>query len=293
MPSIHLSIACRTDRGLVRKTNEDSFIVAELTGGNLLNPVQPMGRFEVGERGALLAVSDGMGGHKAGEVASALVLESVTRSLAHAPTGTSSDVKVKDAVQDANRVVRDAAQHQGRQGMGATLTALYIQGKAAYVAEVGDSRAYLVRAGAMTQLTHDQNYVQVLLDAGMIAPSQADESPLRHVLLQAMGHEQNLKVELGRLELRNRDCFVLCSDGLTKAVSDEEIRNVVLTSTDLDAACTRLIKMANDRGGEDNVTIVMAGVGGMLPPSNVNESVEKTFQILDSFEPGRGKLARM
>jgi serine/threonine protein phosphatase PrpC len=282
--STHLSVAGRTEVGRERKHNEDSLVVADLTGGNLLDPEQPVGRFEIGERGVLLAVSDGMGGHKAGEVASALVVESLTRTLAKAPPSVAGE-QVKIAVQTANRVVRNAAMAPGNEGMGATLTALCVQGETAYVAEVGDSRAYLVRAGAITQLTHDQSYVQVLLDTGAILPEEAERSPLRNVLAQAMGHEVAVSIELGRLELRDRDCFVLCSDGLTKYVSDEEIRSRVLSSPRLEVACTRLVDLAGERGGADDTTVILAGVSGALPPCSVGEGVQGTFEILESFQP--------
>jgi serine/threonine protein phosphatase PrpC len=230
-----------------------------------------------------------MGGERAGEVASALVVESLTRSMTGA-SNVPSDALLKDAVQKAHRDVREAAHHPGREGMGATLTAVFVQGRrsgtTAYIAEVGDSRAYLVRAGAITRLTKDQSYVQLLLDAGVIGPQDAQHSPARNVILQAMGHERAIVVALGKLELRNRDCLVLCSDGLTNAVPDEEIRQILLASPSLDGACSRLVDLANERGGEDNVTVVVGGVGGDLAPSSATESVNETFEVLESFKPG-------
>jgi PPM family protein phosphatase len=294
MPSVHLSVAGRTDVGRARKNNEDSFVVADLTRGNLLQGDAQVARFDVGERGVLLAVSDGMGGEAAGEVASALVVQSLTGAMA-APSNAPSDALLKDAVQKAHRDVWEAAHHSGREGMGATLTAVFVQGQpsntTAYIAEVGDSRAYLVRAGAITRLTKDQSYVQVLLDAGVIGPQDAEHSPVRNVILQAMGHDHAIAVALGKLELRNRDCLILCSDGLTNAVPDEEIREILLASPSLDAACSRLVDLANERGGEDNVTVVVVGVGGDLAPSSSTENVNETFKILESFEPSTSPLA--
>ncbi len=284
--NVHLSVSGRTDIGHVRAKNEDAFVVADLTGGSLLEGQPLVARFDVGERGVLLAVSDGMGGHHAGEVASALVIESLSRSMATAALGVPRDVMMENAVQKAHRAVWQAANVDGREGMGATLTAVFIHGSVAYVAEVGDSRAYLVRGGEITQLTHDQSLLQQLLDAGVIAAEDAGKSPLRNVLTQAMGHQKDIKVALGKLELRHRDCLVLCSDGLYGAVSDDEIRSTVLTAKSLDAACARLVELANERGGRDNITVVVGGVGGTgLPPCSATERVEETFVVLDSFAP--------
>ncbi len=142
---IHLTVYGQTDTGLVRPSNEDAFVVADLTGDSLLQERQ-IAQFEVGQRGVLLAVSDGMGGHAAGEVASALVVESLRRSMAKR-TGEAQDKLLEKAVLQANREVWQAAHYPGRANMGATLTALFIHSAAAYIAEVGDSRAYLVRNG--------------------------------------------------------------------------------------------------------------------------------------------------
>jgi serine/threonine protein phosphatase PrpC len=288
MQPIHLSVAGRTEVGLRRSKNEDAFVVADLTQGDLLEPKEPIKRFEVRERGVLLAVSDGMGGHKAGEIASALVVRSLTDTLEHASKTIPGDALLKDAVERAHREVRDASKDEARRGMGATLTALLVQGETATIAEIGDSRAYLVRAGAIVQLTHDQSYGQLLIDAGAIGPDDAEKSPMRNVLLQAMGHDATIQVALGKLALRKRDCFVLCSDGLTKCVSEEEIRDGVLSSPGPDAACTKLVDLVKERGGADDVTVVVAGVGGVLPASSAAEGVESTFEILESFEPKVG-----
>jgi serine/threonine protein phosphatase PrpC len=224
--SFHVSVAGHTDVGRVREKNEDAFTVADLTGGTLLDGT-PHARFDVGERGVLLAVSDGMGGAQAGEVASALVLETLTRALAKAPPETPRDKLMTDAIQRAHQAVLQMAQSESKK-MGATLTAVFVHAGQAFIAEVGDSRAYLVRAGQITQLTRDQRLVQQLVDSGALSAEEAGESPMRNVILQAMGHQTEVKVALAKLELRNRDCLVLCSDGLTLHVSDEEIRDAVL-----------------------------------------------------------------
>ena len=121
--------------------------------------------------------------------------------------------------------------------MGATLTAVFIHGSTAYIAEVGDSRAYLVRNGHIEQVTRDQSYVQLMIDSGTMSPEEAKNSQLSNVILQAMGLSESVQVALGRLDLRQRDCFVLCSDGLSGLVSADEIRDVVLTAGRPDVVC--------------------------------------------------------
>jgi PPM family protein phosphatase len=278
----HVSVAAQTDVGKVREKNEDAYVVADLTGGTLLDG-EPHARFDVGERGVLIAVSDGMGGADSGEVASALVVETLTRAFRKAAPGTQQDALMNDAVQRAHRAVWDEAKEKGRK-MGATLTAVFIHAGQAYIAEVGDSRAYLVRRAKITQLTKDQSMVQVLLDTGVIGKADAEHSPLKNVILQAMGNQQNIKTALAKLELRNRDCLVLCSDGLTNHVSDDEIRDHVMTLRPNQAA-KKLVDLANERGGKDNITVVVAGVGGELDPARSTEKVADTLEVLTTFEP--------
>jgi serine/threonine protein phosphatase PrpC len=241
------------------------------------------GRLEIGARGALVAVSDGMGGAQAGDVASALVIASLARALASEPPRETSLAQITDAVQDAHHAVWTEGSSRGIQ-MGATLTALYVRGLAAYVAEVGDSRAYLLRAGRITQLTKDQSYVQVLVDSGAVDPDRAQSLPFGNIMLQAMGHQPNVVVALGRLELRHRDCVLLCSDGLSNELSDSDIREVFFASPDIVSAADNLVDLANERGGRDNATVVLAGLGGDLPAPSVREPVENTYQIIESFE---------
>lgn len=282
---LRLTVAARTDIGQVRRVNEDAFLVAD-AAGLALDPSPGVRRFEVGPRGALLAVSDGMGGHKAGEVASALTLASLHRALAGTAGQPDADpvVLVDRAVEAANRDVYQAALAPGREKMGATLTAILVDEAGAHIAEIGDSRAYLIRGGVIQQVTRDQSYVQVLLEAGAIAPEEAPRSPMRNIILQAMGQQPSVAAALGRLALRRRDCLLLCTDGLSGALTDDELRDVVLASPSLDAACERLVALANERGGKDNITVLLAGVGGDLPPPAPGESIDDTLDVLRSFD---------
>jgi serine/threonine protein phosphatase PrpC len=281
---VNLTVVAQTDIGLVRKSNEDAFVIADLTGGSLIDE-QRVTRFEVGQRGVLLAVSDGMGGHQAGEVASALVVESLRRSMAQQPPGAPSDALLEKAALGANREVWEAAHYPGRERMGATLTAIFIHGRTAHIAEVGDSRAYLVRGGHIRQVTRDQSYVQLLIDAGTMSPEQARGSEFSSVILQAMGVKKDVQVAIGRLDLRQRDCFVLCSDGLSGLVSADEIRATVLTAGGLDAVCAQLVETAKKRGGGDNITVIVAGVSGDLPALVAGERISDTLLSIQEFEP--------
>lgn len=281
---MNLTVCAQTDIGLVRSSNEDAFVVADLTGGSLLEQ-QRSARFEVGRRGVLLAVSDGMGGHQAGEVASALVVESLRRAMASHQGGEPSDALLEKATVQASREVWQAAHYPGRENMGATLTAMFIHGKTAYIAEVGDSRAYLLRGGQIAQVTRDQSYVQFLIDSGAMSAGQAKNSGFGNVILQAMGSKADVSVALGKLDLRQRDCLLLCSDGLSNRLSPDEIRQVVLTSSRLDIACARLIEAAKQRGGEDNITAIVAGVSGDVPRAISGESIAETFFVIQEFQP--------
>jgi PPM family protein phosphatase len=283
MPSVHITVACKSDIGRVRSGNEDSFVVTDFRSGSRLEGAPGIVRLDVGPKGVLLLVSDGMGGEKAGEVASALVVQGFTHSMQNAAPGTPSDELLKRAATEAHDGVRLAAQDEARKGMGATLTAVHVIGSHAYIAEVGDSRAYLIRAGAIRQLTKDQSYAQLLVDAGTLKPDEAETSPMSNLLAQAMGHTSAIRPALGKLELHDRDCLLLCSDGLTKAVNDEEILHTVLSSGTLDRACGDLVALANERGGLDNVTVVIAGVGGALPASTLGERLSRSYEILETF----------
>ncbi len=287
---IRATVYGQTDTGLVRPSNEDAFVIADLTGGSLLSESR-IARFEVGQQGVLLAVSDGMGGHAAGEVASALVVESLERSMAKHPE-EARDALLEKAVLQANRDVWEAAHYPGREHMGATLTAMFIHGGVAYIAEVGDSRAYLVRSGNVLPCTRDQSYAQLLVDAGAISSQDAKTSGINNFILQAMGLKPDVVVALGCLELRDRDAFILCSDGLSNKATVEELRDLVLTSPHLDVACVRMIDLANKRGGEDNITVIVAGVDGDLPQPIATERLSQTLHVLKDFKPVAPRAVR-
>jgi serine/threonine protein phosphatase PrpC len=258
---VALSVFGLSDAGRVRKRNEDAFVIADLQQAVPIHALSEPIALEVASYGILLAVSDGMGGEQAGEVASALTLQSLRCELP-AAGGRTAEAALAASVEKANRRVYDTAIDTNRKGMGATLTAVLIHGRRAYVAEVGDSRAYVLRGSRLCQLTHDQSIAQALLDAGTLKREDLETFRHKNVILQAMGTRANVSVALNRFTLRRGDRLLLCSDGLTSKVIDEELRGVLLSTPDLHAACTTLVELANARGGEDNITAVVAEMSG-------------------------------
>jgi len=282
-PGACLTVFGRTDVGKVRTNNEDAFVVSDLTASPSIHAMTSSVVLQLGDRGVLLAVSDGMGGERAGEVASALALHALRQGMSTV-TATSAEAALRACVERANQQVWTAASAPGRAGMGATLTAVLVLGANAYIAEIGDSRAYVLRADRLVQLTRDQSYVQQLVDAGALTRKQADTCEYKNVILQAMGIKPEVVVALNRLPLRRHDRLLLCSDGLSGKVSEEEMQRVVLASATLESACAQLIEMALQRGGEDNVTVVLAEVDGeSLPVLTGNDRL--LLDTLQAFVP--------
>lgn len=295
MSEVKLTVAARSDVGRVRTNNEDAFNITDLATGMSLETGRTAGAINVLDQGVLLALSDGMGGHQAGEVASALVLQSL-RTAMQSAASESIESQIEAAVQRANAVVARAARTENKAGMGATLTAVFVGGADAYVAEVGDSRAYLLRSGKLRQITRDQSLVQMMVDKGLLSQEDARVSPHKNVILQAMGLGDDVRVAIARLRLRRGDRLLLCSDGLSNSLSDDELREI-LEVDDPTEACDRLIERGNERGGEDNITAVVARLDGHgLELPRDAESVTATFEILKDFiqvdeNPRRGKAA--
>jgi len=275
-----------TDVGCVRRANEDAFFLTSLDGGQPWSGTEPVS-WGVGQHGVLLAVSDGMGGANAGEVASALSLEKLLEGMrAHPPDGEDDVDRLRRVIEQASRQVRAAAKRPDREGMGATLTAVFVRDGTAFVAEVGDSRAYLLRQGSICQVTHDQSYVQLLVDAGVMTPEEAERSPRRNIVLQAMGQDTDVVVALGRLELRRGDRLLLCSDGLSGMLDDAQICQLASPPMSLDAACAALVEAAKRAGGTDNITVILADVDGPgLPPAGEGEVCEAAVETVQEFKP--------
>lgn len=252
-----ISVSALSDIGMARSRNEDSFSVADLTTGeaSLEDDFTP---HRIGERGTLLVVADGMGGAAAGKIASEMAIEVLREVLIQDLSSHSLNARLANATEAANRQVYEfASQNPQLKGMGTTMTAILVQNNSASISQVGDSRAYLIRDEKIHQLTKDQTLVQKLIDNGQITPEQALNYS-RHVILQAVGTEPTVGYELGTVGLYHNDYLLLCSDGLSSQVSSEEMLNAVQNSATLPDACNLLIDLANERGGEDNITVVIA-----------------------------------
>lgn len=269
-------VAARTDVGRAREQNEDAFVVADLT---TMNAAMGADMFEhrPGHRGTLFMVADGMGGAAAGEVASqmatAIVLESLDASWRRAgrTDGDTFADALRTAVERANaRIHRYAVEHPENHGMGTTTTLAGVLGETLYLCQVGDSRGYIVRGGLATQVTRDQSLVQRLVDVGEITAEEAAFSEHRNIILQALGPEPQVTVDVTTHTLRRGDTLVLCSDGLSGQVTNADIARIVSEhALDLSAACTALVGLANEHGGPDNITVITARFegSGLTPPS--------------------------
>lgn len=286
--SLQVIVSAKTDVGRVRDANEDACAITELQSGFAIDAFDADRAVDVGKRGLLLSLSDGMGGAEAGEVASALVVEVLQAELQRAQAEDGPIVHLfEEAVRRANGAVHEAAQQSDRRGMGATLVAVFIRGEQAYIAEVGDSRAYLLRGTRLRQITRDQSMVQLLVDQGVMTAREARNSPGRNVILQAMGLLPDVRVAIGRLNLRRTDRLLLCSDGITNAVTDDELREIMTGSRPREA-CETMIALANERGGHDNETVIIADVHSeaLAAPAEF-ESVTSTYEVLKSFHPAK------
>jgi PPM family protein phosphatase len=258
---MRIEVGVATDLGKVREGNEDSYLV---------DP--PL---------LLYAVADGMGGHRGGEVASHLALETV-ESLAQTGTGT-----LAAHVAEANRTVFERSQRDRRvTGMGTTLTAARIVDGVAYLAHVGDSRAYLLRAGAFRQLTEDHTLVNRMVKAGEITADEAEVHPHRNVLTRALGTEPDVEVDEAEVALMDGDRILLCSDGLFGMVTEDQIQAILETEPDPQHAADRLVRAANRAGGVDNITTLVLDAHDS-EPGDADEAQDGVTIPAGGMDPAR------
>lgn len=278
-PTINLALYAQTDVGMVRSGNEDNFLILDLSTGKSWTATdeepQDLLTYTQGYYGTLLAVSDGMGGALAGEVASRMAVETVRDRMlqlqAHDIYGKMPfHERMRLAVEEANLVIHaDGQTNQLHRGLGATFTSVAINGDNLYFAQVGDSRAYLIRQGQICRITKDQSLVQQLIDAGQITEEEAETHSYRNVILQALGAHNNVNVEVNSVHLCQLDTLLLCSDGLSGKIHANEIAEIVNEASDFKSACQALINLANERGGEDNITVIIVQFSGSgLPIPN-------------------------
>lgn len=270
-PSVsHLTVAAGTDPGRERRGNEDSFLVASAGAAHLPLPLplppEHVERLDAAAPGwAALAVCDGMGGAAAGEVASRLAVEAIRDALARGGAAHDREElgrRLAASLLAASRRIHAAASASAAlSGMGTTATACALQGNTLFIAQVGDSRAYLLREGRLTQLTRDQTLLGLLLERGQITPEEAESLGLGHIILQAVGTSDHVDVDLKEVRVRRGDVLLVCSDGLHGPVSDDVIREVLMLEASPRAAVEVLVALANEAGGPDNITAIVARVG--------------------------------
>lgn len=290
----------RTDVGRTREHNEDSFIVADLSANNAT--LQPEVRTHVsGSKGSMFMVADGMGGAAAGEIASAMAVDVVLGEMRsawlpdRATDGETFARAIKRAAAAANQQINAyAASHPEYRGMGTTATIAGLLGDTLFVAQVGDSRAYLVRNGMAQQITKDQSLMQKLIEAGELTEEEAEHSERRNIILQALGPETSIKIDLTHQKLRRGDVLVLCSDGLSGQVTKDEIARIVSQQPDLVEVCEHLIEKANENGGPDNITVIAARFDGtgLDAVGSVDEVGHRVFPLPDTGQTVAAGLER-
>jgi len=299
-----VELHAKSDVGRVRRGNEDNFLVLDLTsqktwtGSDKTQAPAEFSRFEVGQKGVVLVVSDGMGGALAGDVASRMAVDSVREMLTGSDTdnGCEDDVPLVDCLKNAtvyaNLAIHNRSQEDARcAGMGATFTGAAIRDGGLDLVQVGDSRAYIIRKEQIRLATKDQSLVQQLVDVGQISEAEAETHMFRNVILQALGAQSDVTPATGRIHLKRGDIILLCSDGLSGKLRAEDIQNIVMSNArSLSVACDELIAEANNRGGEDNITVILARFEGddlqepttdritiELPTLEEDKTLEDTF----------------
>jgi len=272
---MNVELHAKSDVGRVRRGNEDNFLVLELsqqttwTGSDGSDAPKELSEFELGEKGLVLVVSDGMGGALAGDVASRMAVDSVREMIMGGNSEDGCDPEaslvecLKHATVFANHAIHNRSQEDSRcAGMGATFTGAAVHGDFLDLVQVGDSRGYIIRKDQIRLATKDQSLVQQLVDVGQISEAEAETHMFRNVILQALGAQGDVTPVTGRIRLRRGDILLLCSDGLSGKLRSEDIQNIVSSNEDLSKACDELIAEANNRGGEDNITVILARFSG-------------------------------
>jgi serine/threonine protein phosphatase PrpC len=258
-----LTVCGGTNVGIARCDNQDTFVIAELESGRISRPCVRTDVW-VSRPGLLMLVCDGMGGAPAGDVASQVAAESIKHGLqaegdnvAQAPNHS-----LERAVLGANQaILAEAKAHPEERGMGTTCTAAIVSPDRLTIAQVGDSRAYLLRDKRLRVLTRDQSMAEGLVDSGALKPDEVERSPLRHVLVQALGTHSKIQPVITDEQMRAGDRVLLCSDGLHGVVSDETIAAILSGTRDVAEVPKALIAAALAAGGPDNVTVVVADCG--------------------------------
>lgn len=275
----------RTDIGNVRTSNQDQFLIADLRKSIVIHHsslgYEQQTQFSGASRAKLFVVADGMGGYEGGERASLLAVEGVIKYMLtnlHWPISCAASHEqhffrgLHNALEYSERQIRTIAEVYPEQSqMGTTLTLAWVVWPSAYLIHVGDSRAYLFRNGKLKQLSHDQTLAQALADNGVIEASEVAHHRFSHVLISALGCTASMEPWYGRHNLEPGDKLMICSDGLTNHVSDEEIARILTANESSEDACNRLIEKAKEAGGRDNVTVVLGRFHSECDDTTVEE----------------------
>lgn len=258
-------VAAKTDVGRVRQGNEDSYLVEE----------------------PIFAVADGMGGHIAGDIASATAVEVIMENVHNQkPTGTQ---ELAEIVRRANAAIWEKSQNDSNlKGMGTTCTLLLLDGDELHIAHVGDSRAYLYRAGELSQLTEDHTLVSRMVREGRLQPEEAERHPQRSIITRALGVDSDVEVDELSMGIEQGDRYLICSDGLTSMIDTDSVRDVLQNTPDPNTAVEQLVQRANEAGGEDNVTVVLVDIASddaEMPPPSPSTSHSPTYTPRETTEP--------
>jgi protein phosphatase len=268
-----LEFDAQTDKGMVRSENQDR------TGVWVDDDATPGG-----ERGSLFVVCDGMGGHNGGSIASATAVEALLAGFRESPRKGMKQ-RLGHAIELANSAVRKkAAQDIALRNMGTTCVALVLRGRRAQVAHIGDSRAYLFRGGTSEQITRDHTYLNDLIEIGLLTPERAKNHPERNIITRCIGMGDSLQIDFNARDLQAGDIFLLCTDGLYNYVEGEEMQKVALAQSPAEA-CETLVRLANTRGGEDNITCLVVKVKS-LPSGDAAELSDDTGPVVRKPTPG-------
>jgi len=238
----------KTDIGLVRKINEDSFLCEKLQGI---------------ENSYLHIVADGMGGHNAGEVASSMAVQEIAAFIKNSiETLKLGDREIQDLIRNAilhanDKVYKTSIVRSNCLGMGTTLSMVLAKDRRLYIGHVGDSRVYLIREKVISRLTEDHSLVAELIKAGTIKPEEANNHPQKNVITRALGTEYTLEPDISQCDMQDGDFILICTDGLSNAVHEEEMVNAIANASDLNEACELLVSKAKESGGFDNITAVV------------------------------------
>ena len=264
-----IQVAMLTDEGMVRSHNEDFVICWE--------PANPD---DEQKNGSLYIVADGVGGADAGEVASQFASERTIQHYLETEDEEDLGQRLWKAMHSANTDLRLMAMEQDNTRMATTMVAAIIHNGQAHITNVGDSRGYLYRAGQLTQITKDQSLVAKLVEEGAITEEEAENHPRKNVILYSIGSEDLPKIDLFQLELQSDDILLLCSDGLTRHVSNQEIGDIASTE-EPNTAVEKLVHLANNRGGEDNITVTIIRYDPQAPQARPYASTQKK-NLVDS-----------